>query len=339
MPTPTIPAGNLFMNASLYTGNGTAVTVTNGAAGASFQPDLVWGKSRSNAINNSLVDSVRGVSKSLFSNLTDAEDSAAGYYITGFNSNGFTVGLGTTLNTNGATYVGWQWKAGGTAVSNTDGTITTSISANQTSGFSVVTWAGTGASGSIGHGLGATPNMVIIKNRTSSQYWFVNHISFSATLNLYLNTTDSTVSDGVFTSRSSTTIGIGGNVSTSANNYVAYCWAPIAGYSAFGSYVGNGSDDGPFIYTGFRPKFIFRKCSSTAGENSMQYDTSMNPYNASPEWLSPNLSAASNTAGGYYIDFLSNGVKIRHSATGNNSGRTYIYMAFAENPFKYANAR
>jgi len=297
MPTPTIPNGRAYVAANLWTGTGSAQTISNADLGTTgFQPDFIWYKARSNGYNHALQDSIRGTSLVLISNNT-ASDQTDTQDTTAFNTNGFNIGTSSSVNGSGVTYVGWNWKAGGTAVSNTDGTITTSVSANQTSGFSVVTWAGTGASGSIGHGLGATPNMVIIKNRTSSQYWFVNHISFSATLNLYLNTTDSPVSDGVFTSRSSTTIGIGGNVSTSANNYVAYCWAPIAGYSAFGSYTGNGSADGPFVYTGFRPRFLLTKNSSSGSSYWRIWDTSRSPYNEVINTLFPNVSNAEDVGG------------------------------------------
>jgi hypothetical protein len=346
LPVPTIPAGNKVMDATIYTGDGTNKSITNSG---SFKPDLVWVKSRSNAEWNILFDSVRGTGKSIYSNDTNAEVTNAGNgYVSAFNSNGYAVTAGSTsivnVNGNTYTYVGWQWQAGqGTTSSNTDGTITSTVSVNTTAGFSIVTYTGNGTSGAtVGHGLGVTPSMIIIKNRGTSAAWAVNHTSIGATQYLNLNATGAVATDTtVFQGRNATTFQIGtdGWVNLNTYAYVAYCFAPVAGFSAFGSYVGNGSDDGPFIYCGFRPKFIFRKCSSTAGENSMQYDTSMNPYNQAPEWLSPNLDAASNVAGGYYIDFVSNGVKIRHAATGNNSGRTYIYMAFAENPFKIARAR
>jgi hypothetical protein len=338
----------LFMNATTYTGTGAAASVANGAPGASFQPDLVWIKARNDTTWNQVFDSVRGVNKGIYTNDTYQETTQTDAF-NSFNSNGMGLGAdaaGGSVNKSGNTYVGWQWKAGGTAVSNTAGSITSSVSANTTSGFSVVTYTGNGSAGAtVGHGLGVAPSMIITKQRNGAENWQVYHSSLGATKRLFLNLTNAeqaTTAAWNDTAPTSSVFSLGtsnaGNGNT--NTYVAYCWAAIAGYSAFGSYTGNASTDGPFIYTGFRPRWFFIKCSSTAGENSMLYDTSVDPYNASQEWSSPNLSDASNTAGGYFIDFLSNGIKIRQAGpTGNASGRTYIYAAFAENPFKYANAR
>jgi hypothetical protein len=353
---PVITKPNQHFDATLWTGDNTNPrSITNGAAGQSFQPDLVWVKARNSGQFHVLNDSVRGAGTALglSSQAGNAEGNAdIGLYgaTTAFNSNGFSVGGGTSnqafVNLSTVTYVAWQWKAGGAAVTNTAGSISAQVSANPTAGFSVVTYTGNGTSGAtVGHGLGVAPSMIIVKARDGAGYeWNVYHSAIGATNWLELNaTTASQAGSNRWNNTAPTSsvfsLGNANVVNQNTKTYVAYCFAQVAGYSAFGSYTGNGSDDGPFIYTGFRPRFIFRKCLSNAGENSMQYDTSMNPYNASPEFLSPNLADASNTAGGYYIDFLSNGVKIRHSATGNNSGRTYIYMAFAENPFKFANAR
>jgi hypothetical protein len=350
MPTPTIPAGNLFFNATTYTGTGAALTVANGVAGQSFQPDLVWIKCRSNAFNNNLVDSVRGITKDLLSNTTDTESTIASF--TSFNSNGFTFSNDNAqrLNDSAATYVAWNWKAGGTAVSNTDGTITSSVSANQTSGFSVVTYTGTGSNGTVGHGLsvlGVAPQMVIVKRRDlAPSSWTVWHTNFSSIQYIYLNLTNavssssgSTVWNSTLPSSSVISLGTYTDVNASGGTYVAYCWAPIAGYSAFGSYTGNGSADGPFIYTGFRPKFVMIK-SSSAGFGWIIYDSARNTFNEMGARLFPNSSSAETTLGSF--DFLSNGFKIRFGSglqEINNTGGTYIYACWAENPFKYANAR
>jgi len=346
LPTPTILAGNQYMDASLYTGNGSSVTVTNSGG---MQPDLVWGKSRSNAISNYLVDSVRGVSKALSSDRTDAEDNAPGYYVTAFNSNGFNIGLGTGLNTNGATYVGWQWRASNVAgVSNTQGTITSTVSANTTAGFSIVTYTGTGSNATVGHGLGVTPAMVIYKNRSAAAAWIVYHQSLTVAGNyLVLNATSGTSTDTAQLPSvpTSTILNIGtqNNVNGNGNSMVAYCFAQVAGYSAFGSYTGNGSSDGPFVFTGFRPRFFMTKITSAAGYDWIITDTSRDTYNVSGLCLEANLSNAESTNGGAFSsqsDILSNGFKIRNSGTGaNGSGGTYIYMAFAENPFKIARGR
>jgi hypothetical protein len=341
MPTPTIPAGNLFMNATLYAGNGTTQTITNGIAGQAFQPDFVWIKERSSTSSHALTDSVRGASNLLSSNTTDAE--ATGQVaLTSFNSNGFSVGADGKTNESSQTYVGWQWKAGGTAVTNTAGSITSSVSANTTSGFSVVTYTGTGSSGSVGHGLGVAPSIIIIKSRSSATGWRVYSANLGITSYLVLNSTAAVATASMWGTPTSTTFIIGGTgyeVNESSSTYVAYCWAPIAGYSAFGSYTGNGSADGPFVYLGFRPRFILYKRTDSTGDWTI-LDTSRSTYNAEQLELYPDSSIAETAAGGDRLDGLSNGFKIRNSGSAiNASGGTYLYAAFAENPFKYSNAR
>jgi hypothetical protein len=348
MSTPTIPAGNLFMNATLYTGNGGTQTITNGVAGQSFQPDFVWAKSRGTTNYNLLEDSVRGAGYALYSNVTNAE-AGPSYFISSFNSNGFSVTSSPngTVNTNADPMVAWQWKAGGTAVSNTAGSITSQVSANPTSGFSIVTYTGTGANATVGHGLGIAPNMVIVKARTvganPNPYWSVYHSALGATQIIFLDRTDATSTNSApwnntAPTSSVFTIGNGNSTNYNGNTFVAYCWTPIAGYSQFGSYTGNGSADGPFVYTGFRPKFILAKSTTSGSENWYILDSSRNIYNVADALLNPNLSNAEQTYS--QLDFLSNGFKIRNTGTGMNaSGATMIYAAFAENPFKYANAR
>lgn len=339
MPTTyAIPDGRTVMAATLYTGNATARTISNSANGVSFQPDLVWIKMRSagSYLNHHLVDSVRGDGKVLYSNLTNSEDNL-GSTVIYTTSTGFGLSAGVGVNENSQTLVGWQWNAGGSTVTNTSGSISAQVRANTTAGFSVVTWTGGGSAGTIGHGLGVTPGMIIVKNRTSSQFWFVNHTSISTTQNLYLNATNGTQSDGIFTSRGATTFGVGTGVAGSATNYVAYCFAAVAGYSAFGSYTGNGSADGPFTYLGFRPRFIMFKRTDSTGSWFME-DSSRGTYNVMGPELYAESSAAEATA--TRLDFLSNGFKMRAANAGDNAnGGTYIYMAFCENPFKFSNAR
>ena len=360
MPTPTIPAGNLFMNATIYTGdNTTPKSITNGVAGQAFQPDFVWLKSRSNAYQHNLYDSVRGAGSAyaLSSDQTAAEggNSSTYGYLSAFNSNGFAVTQGTAgsggapngnayTNQTSTTYVGWQWKAGGTAVTNTSGTVTSSVSANTTSGFSVVTYTGTGATATVGHGLGVTPSVVIVKCRANTNSWRVYFAGITANnQSLILNSTSALQTDGTacWSGNTSSVIGLGSNTDTnqSSQTFVAYCWSQIAGYSAFGSYTGNGSADGPFVYTGFRPRFVMikRTDSSTNGDWRMM-DSARDTYNVSQYTLYANLSLAEDTVA--IQDFLSNGFKLRTTTNGyNGSGATYIYMAFCENPFKFANAR
>jgi hypothetical protein len=358
MPTPTIPAGNLYFNATLWTGDGATSprTITNGVAGQSFQPDLVWSKDRTSAYNHQLFDSVRGTgsSKNLMSNDTAAEGTNASSfgYLSAFNSNGFSLTKGTDpgneylwVGKTNDNYVAWQWKAGGTAVTNTSGTISSQVSANTTSGFSVVTYTGTGVNATVGHGLGVAPSMVIVKVRTGTTTygWRVYHVSLGATKYLQLNAVDraETFGDWNNTAPTSSVFSIGATSpqvnNQSGSTYVAYCWAPIAGYSAFGSYTGNGSTDGPFIYLGFRPKWLFTKRTDSTS-NWQQVDSSRNPINVTGAPLYPNLANAE--SGTSDLDLLSNGFKCRSAnSDANASGGTYIYMAFAENPFKYANAR
>jgi len=353
MPTPTIPAGNLFMNATLYTGTGATQTITNGVAGQSFQPDFVWGKVRSTTEDNILYDSLRGAGYILSSNTTAAEINNVGFNLTSFNSNGFSLASGNQINQSGQTNVAWQWKAGGTAVTNTAGSISSQVSANTTSGFSVVTYTGNGSSSAtVGHGLGVAPSMIIVKSRSATTSWFIRHSSLTAGYQLRFTTdaqeqvSSATTAGGLGSGTSSVINFIAGSVNTdnvnaSGGTFVAYCWAPIAGYSAFGSYTANGSTDGPFVYTGFRPRFVMtKKINSTSGWGMV--DTSINPYNQATTYLQANTSNA--VVGGTSsngMDMLSNGFKIRSSDASFNetNGDTYIYMAFAENPFKYSNAR
>jgi len=351
MPTPTIPAGNLFMDATIWTGVNTANAIT--ISNLQFQPDFVWGKSRSLAYGHGLYDSVRGTGKLLVSNSTNAEASNFLYgYISAFNSNGFTATPGSTDNENwnqtSATYVAWNWKAGGTAVTNTSGSISSQVSANTTSGFSVVTWTGNNTSGAtIGHGLGVAPKLLITKSRTNASSWVVgvgNISGFGVNDYLILQTTDAVSSSSTFYQAYGTNtfmvgVSAANEMNKTSNNYVTYCWTPIDGYSAFGSYTGNGSTDGPFIYTGFRPRWVLLKAAIGTTGNWVLLDTSRDTYNMAVNVLEPDVSDAEVVLTPM-IDILSNGFKVRRNSAGvNGSGNTYIYMAFAENPFKYANAR
>jgi len=359
LPNPTILQGNKYMDATLYTGTGSAGTDVQTVVNAGqFKPDLVWTKSRSGAYSHHIGDSVRGIDKTLFSNTTGAEATYT-YDIHAFNSNGFTVGNDGSQNTSGQTYVGWQWQAGqGTTSSNTSGSITSTVSVNASAGFSVVTYTGTGVAGNktIGHGLGVAPSMIILKDRDTASSggpgalgandWFVWHSSF-ANVNsiLGLNSTVATQTTSGFWGASvpsSTVFGINGTLASlneSGDRYLAYCWAAISGFSAFGSYTGNGSTDGPFVYCGFRPKYVMIKISSGI-ENWYVYDSVRNTYNLTNTVLSPNDSGAEYTASASVLDLLSNGFKIRGAAGGLNvSSATYIFAAWAENPFRNSLAR
>jgi hypothetical protein len=336
------------MDATLYTGTNAPQNIVNATG---FKPDLVWAKNRTTAgTYNGLSNSVRGVNKALFSNATDAESSAANNYVTSFNTNGFGVYQGSVFNAlTGDNYVAWQWQAGqGTNTTNTSGTITSTVSVNTTAGFSIVTYTGNGSSSAtVGHSLGVTPGLIITKH-TDNSNWMVYHSSLPSGYNLRLNTTDAqvqlsgTISGGISTSPSSTTFGFTPGSSNVDNSnasgipMVAYCWAPVAGFSQFGSYIGNASTDGPFVYLGFRPKFVMIKYASAAGVSWYTFDTTRTPYNVLGAYLSPDNT--NTEASGTIFDALSNGFKLRTSGGLNASGVTFVYAAFAENPFKYANA-
>jgi hypothetical protein len=333
LPSSTIPQGNKYMDATLWTGNGTSQSIVNASA---FKPDFVWVKSRSNAFNNNLFNSTSGVNKFLVSDTTAAEASVSGT-LTAFNSNGFSVGSDIGLNFNGGTYVGWQWQAGqGSTSSNTSGSITTTTSVNATAGFSVFTFTGTGASASVGHGLGVAPKFMVFKRRDSTSDW--NVLTNAAGSNQYgfLNLTTAFASAGE--TWTSTVINIGGNFANGAT-YVCYAWAEIAGFSKFGSYTGNGSADGPFVYLGFRPKFVLL-FNTAGGDFWYILDSARDTYNATGLYLYPNVNnAEGDLRSTYPQDFLSNGFKVRNASFPNANGAKIIYAAFAENPFKNALAR
>jgi hypothetical protein len=342
LPTPTIGAttatqAGKFFNPILYTGTGSNLAVT----GVGFQPDWIWTKSRSAVDNHVVVDAVRGIGNILIPNSTNAESTYNAF--NSFDSDGFTKS--SLESVNGRTYVAWNWKANGSGSSNTSGSITSTVSANTTSGFSVVTYTGNATSTqTVGHGIGIAPSMVIVKSRSAAEYWYV----WAKALNdnnkyLFLNTNGtggSSVNIWQNTAPTSTVFSLGNDAGTngSGTTYVAYCFAEVAGYSKFGSYTGNGSADGPFVYTGFRPAFILIKGSSDADRAWVMLDVKRNTYNAMNANLYANASDAEATD--TRADANSNGFKIRGTGTWiNNSGSTYIYMAFAESPFKYSLAR
>jgi len=352
MPTTyAIPNGATQFAATLWTGNSGTQSINNGAStsGTSFQPDFAWVKKRTGTDNHELTDSVRGNNLRLASNTTD-QQSAGGI---AFASNGLTLtgGFGTD-NQTGFTYVGYQWKANGAAITNTAGLISSQVSANQTAGFSIVTWTGDGSlSATVGHGLNATPKMIIQKGRDSSVYsWRVYTSTITAGNMLLLNSTSPQIAidgNGGISSVGLSTFGFSGGVpavNANTERYVAYCFSEIAGYSKFGSYTGTGvAATAPFVYLGFKPRLIMLKAITTgSSENWIFIDTARNPVNVNTnQWLYPNLPAQEGaTTAPSVVDILSNGFKLRgFTGTPNTSAVTYIYAAFAENPFKYANAQ
>jgi hypothetical protein len=343
LPDPAVVPGENF-NTVLYTGDG---TTNRSITGVGFQPDFVWGKERSASAHHTLVDAVRGLSSGgrLRSNTTDAEDNLSNATLASFDSDGFTTGSSTNIfNTNSATFVAWNWKADNTSgSSNTDGSITSTVAANADAGFSIVSYTGTGSAATVGHGLSSAPEMVIVKGRNvASTNWFIYTATQGATKYLDFSTgtggTDSTSWNNTAPTSSVFSVGSSYYTNYSATTYIAYCFHSVDGFSKFGSYTGNGSADGTFVYTGFRPAFVMVKATGLTTDWTVM-DSKRNPENAVDIILFANSSSAEPGLQDR-IDILSNGFKARDTASGiNNSGQTIIYMAFAENPFKRTNAR
>jgi len=340
LPTPTIARPSTVMDVALWTGNGSARSIT----GLGFSPDFVWIKGRSGATDHALYDVVRGVQKDLVSNSTAAETTQA-QGLTAFNSDGFSLGTLAKVNTNSATYVGWTWDAGTSTVTNNSGTISSQVRANTSAGFSIVTYTGNGTGGAtVGHGglVDLAKGMIFVKRRAAADSWRVYHGALGNTTTLFLNGTDaSTPSIGWWNNTSPTStvfsLGTDDGVNPASGTVVAYCFAPVAGYSNGFSYTGNGSTDGSFVYLGFRPRLILLKCSSTTG-NWTLVDTAREGYNVDNDPLYPNLSNAEGTTD--LLDITSNGFKLRTTdASVNSNAATYVGFAWAESPFQYARAR
>ena len=340
MAYSSIVKPSVYFNTKLYTGNGTTDTAITGVG---FQPDLSIIKARDMTYNHNVMDAVRGSTKRVATDLNDAESTQA-EMIKSFASDGFNLGDNGGVNQNTKTYVAWNWKANGSGSANTDGSINSTVSVNTTAGFSIVSYTGNAQStATVGHGLGVAPSMILFKRRSTTSNWFVYNKSIGAGNSMKLNATDAsssnTVSFGNTTPTSSVfTIGDdGGDYGTNYPNngtFIAYCFAEKTGYSKFGSYTGNGNADGPFIYTGFKPAFVFSKKTNASGTNWTIWDnkrSSSSGGNAINKILHPNVTNVENTADD--TDFLSNGFKLRATAGGMNaSGGTFIYMAFAEEP-------
>ncbi len=333
--TQPIGKGGSYFKPKTYTGNGTSQTIT----GVGFQPDFLWIKNREQTDWHNLINSTVGATKRLSSNNTNVENTNA-QNVSAFASDGFSVGNDHNTNANGENYISWNWLSnGGTTSSNTDGSLTSTVQANTTAGFSIVTYTGNNTQGAtVGHGLGRAPAMIFVKGRDQVTNWNSWHKSFSDNQYITLDRVNAVASDAnTFPDASDMTstsfeIGNASWVNGNGNTFVAYCFAEIEGFSKINKYTGNGNANGPFVYTGFRPSFILMK-SSTSGENWLIYDDVRDPHNVTDEALLPNSSSA---AGGATdaMDLVSNGFKLRSSSGSlNNSGQTYIYMAFAKNPF------
>ena len=341
LPLPNITAGNKHFDIVLRSGFGSS---GGSISSLNFQPDMIWDKGRNLITNNNIMDAIRGPSQIVSPNLSSAEQTAT-TFMTSFNSNGYTMGTGDHATT--TTLVDWAWKGGNGTVSNTSGTITSTVSANPTAGFSVVTYTGNGTQPStVGHGLGVAPSFIITKRRnTGGTDWNCWFTGFANNDYIVLNSTVAKSSDpNTFPSASGMTssvftIGNGAWINGSGNTYVAYCFAAVSGYSAFGSYTGNGSTDGPFVFTNFRPRWILIKRTDTTGSWYI-FDSSRNAYNLTDLSLYPNLTDAESASATHCVDLLSNGFKMRGTGANiNASGGTYVYACFSENPFRISRAR
>ena len=322
-----------YFNTVLYTGDGTNPRAITGVG---FQPDWVWNKPRSAANSHALLDSVRGATKFLSSDVTDAEYTY-GHSIQSFDSDGFTCGDNASFNQNGTTYASWNWLGANGTSSNTDGSISSTVSANTTSGFSIVSYTGNGTdNATVGHGLSQKPDMVIIKARENTSSWVTWHKDLTGSdYLLFLDGTDAQSQyTTILKNQSASLLTLGTNSASNANTqgFISYNFHSVQGYSKFGSYTGNGNADGTFVYTGFKPAFVMVK-NTGAAENWIIFDNRRPGYNLTDALLKPNLSNAESTTG-VKFDMLSNGFKARVSdAEGNSSGGNFIYMCFASNPF------
>jgi len=353
LPDPTIADGSTAFDAKLYTGNGSN---TNTISGLSFGPDLVWLKRINDAGHHAWYDEVRGEYKHIGSSHTNVEKTEpTGRGLSAFNSDGFTIDTSNgdhtgsgNINVNNSSYIAWTWDTGTSTVSNTDGSVTSNVRASQANGCSVVTWNGTASGQTVGHGLGAAPEMIIVKARDQTQPWVVYHSALGrgGVLQLHSGADNiTTYSEYWGTAEpSSTVFGTYTGAHPWANNYgnmVAYCFAPIEGFSAFGSYEGNGLPNGPFVYTGHHARFLMIKCSTKSGEDWLMLDTARDTFNDDDSSaLYASLSHQDNSTSTITTDILSNGFKPRATnAAINQSGETYIYMSFASHPFRTARAR
>jgi hypothetical protein len=333
MAYTTVNKSTAHMNSKIYTGTGSS----NALTGIGFQPDLVWLKGRSNATWHWWTDAVRGSSKNIFSNSNQAEGTNSDG-ITSFNSDGFTLGTNTDVNGSGNTFVSWNFKGNGAGSSNSDGDITATVSANTSAGFSIVKWTGTGSVATIGHGLNVPPKLIIIKRLAgNTEAWPVNVTvaNSNAGGTLYLNETGSLQSYANASPYPSDTItnsifyvGSGNNANASGSPFIAYCFANIPGYQRCGEYSGNNNVDGPFVYTGFRPQFLMFKKHNAAGNNWEVHDNARDTYNPSSKRLFANTNGTEATEN--YVDFLSNGFKIRTTDATGNSSHKFMYLAIGQ---------
>ena len=334
MAYTTINKSTDHFNTKLYTGN---ATDNRAVTGVGFQPDLVWGKWRGGSGDHYLYDSAKGATKDIRSNANNAENTDANS-LKSFDSDGFTLGTSDKLNGNTRTMVGWNWKAGGAGSANSDGSVSSTVSVNTTAGFSIAKYTGTGSNLTFGHGLGAIPDWFMIKNLSVGQAWRVYHRNLSITdpyskrMVLSEDGGESSSALGLSQDPTSSLIYIDnstGCTNASGENFICYAWIEKTGYSKFGSYTGNGSTDGTFIYTGFKPAWVMIKCTSHSGNNWVIVDNKREGFNPDNDRLyADSTSAESDTD---VVDLLSNGFKNRFTGgTSNGTSKSYIYMAFGQ---------
>lgn len=339
---PSIIDPSKYFQSTTYTGNGSTQSI-NQSGNNTFQPDWVWIKNRDAADSHIWTDAVRGATKIMECNDADAEVTDADT-LTGFESDGFALGDDDKVNTNTENYIAWQWKANGAGSSNEDGTInTTATSVNTTTGVSISTYTGTGSNATVGHGLGVAPKMVIVKRRNTSESWRVWHTAMTdGSYFMNLENTDGQASIAAIwnsTAPTSSVVSVGTNASVngSSDTHVMYAFADVEGFSKFGAYTGNNNNDGTFVYTGFKPAFLMFKVVSTT-DSWQVYDTARQDFNVFGRSLTPNENAVESSFSAR-VDLLSNGFKARSTNTAINGSQTYLFMAYAETPFKTATGR
>ena len=342
LPAPAVADPGEHFKSVLWTGDGNS---GRSITGVGFQPDFVWVKERTSTSGHHLYDSVRGPLKYLVSSGNNAENEVS-THLSSFDNDGWSMGSAGGINEDSQNYVAWCWKAGGPAVANTDGTITSQVSANQDAGFSIVSYTGNGSTGTVGHGLGKAPKFIIYKNRDSTSNWLVDIGSITGTTGdyVYLNLSSSKLNSPNVLGGTSSVLSLGNTPESNASaDFIAYCWAEIEGFSKIGSYTGNNSNDGPFVYCGFKPAFVLQRAVNSLSDWNIM-DNSRSSTNPNRKLLYPNLANAEGDGiddrnPDFLIDFLSNGFKVRATNNDLNNTEEYIFAAFAESPFKTANAK
>ena len=342
MAYTTINDPSAHFQTKLFTGDGNDNRAITNDGNSNLRPDWIWFKNRATTNSHNVLDSVRGVTKKLEGINNNNAEGTTSTRLTSFDTDGFTVRTDPSVNGNGNNIVAWQWKAnGGTTASNSDGSVASTVQVNNTAGFSIVTYSGDGNGNfTVGHGLNSAPDFLVVKRRGSTSNWYAWHKHLtSGSYVFYLNATNAQASEGTIwngTAPTSSvfTIGTDANIKAS-DTYVAYCFTSIKGYSKFGTYTGNASADGQFVYTGFKPAWLMTKRISGSGQWSIN-DIPRHPFNVLDRTLLANQDSAETTSSNYSTDFLSNGFKLRTADDAVNDG-TYVYLAFAEQPFVATN--